>query len=147
MIDMHWIYLMIAGLFEVAWVLSLKYSQGFTRPLASGAAVVLMLASFCFLSLAVRQIPVGVGYVIWTGFSAAGVAVFGVLFFAEQLTGLRVLCLLLILIGIAGLNLSETRKKEVGVKGFEPSASWSQTRRSSQAELHPAAEATKDTKS
>jgi quaternary ammonium compound-resistance protein SugE len=103
---MDWIYLFIAGIFEIAWAVGLKYSQGMTRFWPSLTTFILMIASFVFLALAVRHIPLGTGYAIWTGIGVAGTAILGVLLFAEPVNMMRVLCLLLIFLGIIGLKIS-----------------------------------------
>lgn len=103
---MHWIYLVIAGLFEIAWAICLKLSNSFTRPLASIGTIIFMAVSIAFLALAVRTIPLGTAYAVWTGIGAAGVAIIGIVLFTEPLTSLRVLFLLLIIAGIIGLKLS-----------------------------------------
>lgn len=103
---MDWIYLFIAGIFEIAWAVGLKYSQGMTRFWPSLTTFILMIASFVFLALAVRHIPLGTGYAIWTGIGVAGTAILGVLLFAEPVNMMRVLCLLLIFLGIIGLKIT-----------------------------------------
>lgn len=103
---MDWIYLFIAGIFEIAWAVGLKYSQGMTRFWPSLATFILMIASFVFLALAVRHIPLGTGYAIWTGIGVAGTAILGVLLFAEPVSVVRILCLLLIFLGIIGLKIT-----------------------------------------
>lgn len=103
---MPWTWLLIAGLLEVAWAIGLKYSEGFTRPWISAATALGMIASFYFLSLALRHIPVGTGYAVWTGIGAAGTAILGIILFAEALTPLRVISLLLIIAGIVGLRVA-----------------------------------------
>ncbi|MCE5186843.1 MAG: multidrug efflux SMR transporter [Planctomycetaceae bacterium] len=103
---MQWFYLVIAGLFEVAWAVCLKLSQSFSRPVASVATVILMIASFYFLSLALKSIPLGTAYAIWTGIGAAGVALIGVFVFHEPAQPLRIFFLLLVIAGVIGLKLS-----------------------------------------
>lgn len=102
---MHWVHLFIAGCFEVVWAVCLKLSQGFTRPVLSVVTVVFMAASFYFLSLALRQIPMGTAYAIWTGIGAAGVSLIGILSFGESASPVRLLCLFLIIAGIIGLKI------------------------------------------
>jgi quaternary ammonium compound-resistance protein SugE len=102
---MAWIWLTFAGLLEVAWAIGLKYTDGFTRlwpSLATGAA---MIASLYFLSLALRTIPIGTGYAVWTGIGAVGVAILGIVLFNEPRDLLRLGSILLIVAGIAGLKL------------------------------------------
>ena len=103
---MAWVYLIVAGFFEIVWAVGLKYAQGFTRLGASALTLAAMLASFFFLAQAVKTIPVGTGYAIWTGIGAAGTAIFGILLFAESASLARLLCIGLILSGIIGLKLT-----------------------------------------
>lgn len=103
---MHWTYLVIAGCFEIAWAICLKLSQNFTRPVASTGTIVFMAASIFFLSLALRGIPLGTAYAVWTGIGAAGVAILGILMFLEPVTPIRVFFLGLIIVGIVGLKWS-----------------------------------------
>lgn len=105
---MAWGYLFVAALFEIAWAVGLKYTEGFTRPLASAATLVCMALSMFLLALAVRSIPVGTGYAVWTGIGAVGTAFFGIFLFAEPVTPLRIGSILLIVLGIAGLKLAST---------------------------------------
>ncbi len=104
---MNWIYLLIAGLFEVAWAIGLKYTEGWTRLIPSLITAVLMIASFYFLSLAIRNLPIGTAYAIWTGIGTVGAAVLGILIFNEPLTLARVGCIALIIGGIVGLKLAQ----------------------------------------
>ncbi|MCI0331077.1 MAG: quaternary ammonium compound efflux SMR transporter SugE [candidate division Zixibacteria bacterium] len=103
---MPWVYLIVAGVFEIVWAVGLKYAQGFTRPAASTVTIVAMLASFFFLAQAVKTIPVGTGYAIWTGIGAAGTALLGILLFSESASLARLLCIGLIVAGIVGLKLT-----------------------------------------
>ncbi len=102
---MAWIYLLIAGLFEVGWAISLKYAQGFTRLGPSVATIVLMIFSFGFLSIALRTLPVGTAYTIWTGIGAIGTVFLGIILFQEPIEVRRLTCIGLILIGVIGLRL------------------------------------------
>lgn len=102
---MAWLFLFLAGLFEVGWAVGLKYSDGFTRPLPSVLTVAAMLVSLILLGLALRSIPLGTGYAIWTGIGTIGTVVFGVIYLAEPATAARVFCVALILTGIIGLKL------------------------------------------
>jgi quaternary ammonium compound-resistance protein SugE len=104
-IDRAWIYLLLAGLLEVVWAIGLKYSQGFTRLWPSVGTVVTMIASFFLLSLALRDIPVGTGYAVWTGIGAIGTAILGIVLFSDPATWPRLACLALIVIGIIGLKV------------------------------------------
>src|SRR6476620_12392237 len=105
---MNWLYLFIAGLFEIAWAIGLKYTEGWTRLWPSLITAVLMIASFYFLSLAVRTLPIGTAYAIWTGIGTVGAAILGMVLFGEPRDVLRVLCILLIIGGIAGLKLTSS---------------------------------------
>jgi len=101
---MSWTYLFIAGLFEVVWAIGLKYAAGFTRPIASAITLAAMVASVWFLALALRTIPVGTGYAVWTGIGAVGTAMLGIILFAESAQPARLLCIGMIVAGIAGLK-------------------------------------------
>jgi quaternary ammonium compound-resistance protein SugE len=102
---MAWIYLLIAGLFEVGWAISIKYSQGFTRVGPSVATIALMILSFGFLSRALRTLPLGTAYTIWTGIGAIGTVFLGIILFQEPIEVPRLTCIGLILIGVIGLRL------------------------------------------
>jgi quaternary ammonium compound-resistance protein SugE len=101
---MAWAYLFIAGLFEVSWAVALKYTQGFSRLLPSLVTVVGMALSLGFLGLALKSLPIGTAYAVWTGIGAVGTAALGIYLFAEPATAARVACILLIIAGIAGLK-------------------------------------------
>jgi quaternary ammonium compound-resistance protein SugE len=103
---MAWIWLSIAGLLEVAWAIGLKYTDGFTRLWPSVITGAAMLASLYFLAIAVRSIPIGTGYAVWTGIGAVGVAILGMILFNEPKDAMRVGSILLIVAGIAGLKLT-----------------------------------------
>ncbi|CAI8741323.1 quaternary ammonium compound efflux SMR transporter SugE [Methylocaldum szegediense] len=103
---MGWTYLLIAGLFEVAWAVGLKFTDGFTRWWPSIWVGTAMIASLFFLSLALRTIPLGTGYAVWTGIGAVGTAILGIVLFNEPANLVRVVCILLIVSGIVGLKLS-----------------------------------------
>lgn len=103
---MNWFYLFVAGLFEIAWAVGLKYTDGWSKLWPSVATVILMVASFYFLSVAVKSLPIGTAYAVWTGIGTVGAAVLGMLLFDEPRDVLRVLCVLLIVAGIAGLKLT-----------------------------------------
>ena len=102
---MAWLYLMIAGVLECGWAVGMKYTDGFTRLLPSVLTIGAMGVSFWFLSLAMRTIPLGTAYAVWTGIGAVGVAALGMVLFEESREILRILCLLLIVAGIVGLKL------------------------------------------
>lgn len=103
---MAWVYLFTAALFEIGWAVGLKYAQGFTKFWPSVFTIAAMAISLFLLALAVRTIPVGTGYAIWTGIGAVGTAALGILLFAEPITPWRVACLLLIVGGVIGLKFT-----------------------------------------
>lgn len=103
---MDWLFLIIAGVFEIIWATGLKYTEGFTRLWASMGTLVAMAVSMVLLAQALKTIPVGTGYAIWTGIGAAGTAVMGILLFGESRHALRLLCIGLIIAGIVGLKFS-----------------------------------------
>ena len=102
---MAWIYLTVAGLFEIGWAIGLKYTDGFTRLLPSLWTVASMILSIVLLGLALRTLPVGTAYAVWTGIGAIGTAALGIYLFAEPATVARLVCIGLILSGIIGLKL------------------------------------------
>ena len=102
---MPWAVLTVAGLFEIGWAVGLKYSEGFSKPLPSLLTVVAMAFSLWLLAVAMKTIPVGTAYAVWTGIGAVGVAILGMILFGESREFLRVLCLFLIIAGIIGLKL------------------------------------------
>jgi quaternary ammonium compound-resistance protein SugE len=106
---MAWFYLLIAGVLECGWAVGMKYTDGFSRLVPSVLTIAAMGVSFWFLSLAMRTIPLGTAYAVWTGIGAVGVAVLGMLLFEESRDILRILCLLLIVAGIIGLKLVSTQ--------------------------------------
>lgn len=103
---MYWLYLVMAGLLEVAWALGLKSSQGFSRPLISCLTLGAMALSFYFLALAMKHLPLGTAYAIWTGIGAVGTALLGIVLLGESASTGRLLSLGLIVVGIIGLKLS-----------------------------------------
>lgn len=103
---MAWIYLFLAGLLEIAWAFGLKASNGFSRPLPTLLTVVCLIASFWLLALAMRTLPLGTSYAIWTGIGALGAFIIGVVAFGESVAPLRLASVGLIVAGIAGLKLS-----------------------------------------
>lgn len=103
---MAWVYLLIAGVFEVVWAMGLKYSHGFTKLYPSLITLGGMVISFYFLSLAVRSLPIGTAYAIWTGIGALGTVLLGIFLFHEPVNVLRIVFLCLILAGILGLKLT-----------------------------------------
>ncbi len=102
---MKWLYLVIAGICEVWWAVGLKYSHGFTRLVPSLLTIAGMAASFYFLSLALKSLPLGTAYAIWTGIGTIGTAILGIILFKEPVDILRILCMGFILTGIIGLKL------------------------------------------
>ncbi len=103
---MSWVYLFLAGMLEIVWAIGLKYTEGFTRLWPSVITIAVAWLSFYLLALAVKTIPVGTGYAIWTGIGAAGVAILGMILFGEPATIARFVFLALIIVGIVGLKLS-----------------------------------------
>ena len=103
---MAWIHLLIAGVLEVAWAIGLKSTEGFSRLIPSVFTIAAVVASFYFLAQALRVIPVGTGYAVWTGIGAAGTAILGMVLFSEPVTPARLASLGLIVAGILGLKLS-----------------------------------------
>jgi quaternary ammonium compound-resistance protein SugE len=102
---MAWIYLTTAGLFEIGWAIGLKYTEGFTRLLPSLWTIGSMILSIVLLGLALKTLPVGTGYAVWTGIGAVGTAALGIYLFGEPATAARLFCIGLILSGIVGLKL------------------------------------------
>jgi quaternary ammonium compound-resistance protein SugE len=103
---MAWLYLLIAGIFEVIWAIGLKYSHGFTKLYPSLITLGSMVTSFYLLSLAAKSLPIGTAYAIWTGIGALGAVLLGIILFNEPLNILRIVFLSLILLGILGLKLT-----------------------------------------
>jgi quaternary ammonium compound-resistance protein SugE len=103
---MHWLYLLLAGVLEIAWAVGLKYTQGFSRPLPTLLTMVAVVASLWLLSVAVRGIPIGTAYAIWTGIGALGAAVLGIVLFQEPLTLARGVCLVVLVGALIGLKLT-----------------------------------------
>lgn len=101
---MAWIYLLVAGLFEMGWAIGLKYTQGFTRLVPSLLTIASMIVSLGLLGLALKTLPVGTGYAIWTGVGTVGTALLGVYLFGEPATAARIACIGLIVAGIIGLK-------------------------------------------
>jgi quaternary ammonium compound-resistance protein SugE len=103
---MPWILLFIAGLCEVAWAIGLKYTEGFTRLWPSVATLAAMALSVVLLGLAMRSLPVGTAYAVWTGIGAVGTVILGIVLFGEPANAARLACVGLIVIGIFGLKLT-----------------------------------------
>jgi len=102
---MTWITLVLAGLLEVGWAIGLKYSAGFTRPLPSVLTALSMTGSVVLLGLALRTLPLGTAYAVWTGIGTVGTAIFGMLVLGEPASAARLACIALIVAGILGLKL------------------------------------------
>ena len=102
---MSWFILFIAGLFEIAWAVGIKYTEGWTRLWPSVLTVIAMVASFFFLSLALKHLPMGTAYAVWTGIGTIGTVVYGIVFFKEPTDILRIACIMLIIFGIVGLRI------------------------------------------
>jgi len=102
---MQWIILLLAGLFEIGWAIAMKYSDGFTVLLPSVITAVGYIASAVFLSMALKQLPLGTAYAMWTGMGIVGTTVLGVFLFQEKLSVSQVICVILILVGIIGLKI------------------------------------------
>ena len=103
---MSWIYLLIAGFFEIFWAIGLKLSNGFSNPISSILTIIGMIASFYFLALALKNIPIGTAYAIWTGIGTIGTVIIGIMFFKEPISIIRLFCIFLIITGIIGLKLT-----------------------------------------
>lgn len=103
---MPWVVLVIAGLFEIGWAIGLKYTAGFTRPWPTVGTVAAMVVSIGLLWLAMRSLPVGTAYAVWTGIGAVGTVVLGIVLFGEPATAPRLACAGVILAGIVGLKLT-----------------------------------------
>ena len=101
-----WILLLVAGLLEIGWAIGLKYTYGFTKLVPSVLTITSMVASMLMLALALKHIPVGTGYAIWTGIGAVGTAILGIILFGESTNLVRIGSIALILIGIIGLKVS-----------------------------------------
>lgn len=105
---MPWIYLLLAGIFEIGFAIGMKYSNGFSKPLPTVATVVAALISLYLMSQAMKTIPVGTAYAIWTGIGALGVAVLGIFLFNDSASPARLGCVALIVAGVIGLKLVST---------------------------------------
>ncbi|OJU46704.1 MAG: hypothetical protein BGN99_13640 [Alphaproteobacteria bacterium 65-37] len=103
-----WIYLVASGVIDVAWALTMKKAQGFANPVWTAASLVLLAAFVYLLTKALQVLPVGTAYAVWTGIGAAGTVLVGIFFFAEPVSANRLMWIAVIVIGIAGLNLSST---------------------------------------
>ncbi|MDF2652830.1 MAG: hypothetical protein K0Q73_8635 [Paenibacillus sp.] len=103
---MAWLYLVIAGVFEVVWAISLKFSNGFTRLVPSSITIAGMIVSFYFLAVATKTLPIGTAYAAWTGIGAVGAIIIGTLFLDEPISLIRILFMILILVGVLGLKFT-----------------------------------------
>jgi quaternary ammonium compound-resistance protein SugE len=101
---MPWILLTLAGLFEIGWAIGLKYTDGFTRFVPTALTAASMLVSIVLLGLAVKTLPMGTAYAIWTGIGTVGTVILGIVLFAEPATAMRLGCIALIITGILGLK-------------------------------------------
>lgn len=108
---MAWVYLFIAGLLEIGWAIGMKYTNGFSRLWPSVGTIACMIVSFAFLGLALKSIPVGTGYAVWTGIGAAGTAILGMILFGESREVPRLLCIGLIVAGVVGLKFFSSAAK------------------------------------
>ncbi|MBT9268736.1 quaternary ammonium compound efflux SMR transporter SugE [Pseudomonas sp. MG-9] len=103
---MSWIILFFAGLFEVGWAVGLKYTDGFTRPLPTVLTVAAMAISLGLLGLAMKELPLGTAYAIWTGVGAVGTVIAGIILFGESMALIRLASVALIITGLIGLKIS-----------------------------------------
>ena len=103
---MPWFLLILAGLFEIGWAVGLRYSDGFSRLVPSTLTIIAMAISLGLLGLALRSLPLGTAYAMWTGIGAVGTAIVGMLFLGETVSALRLLSIALIVVGLAGLKLA-----------------------------------------
>jgi quaternary ammonium compound-resistance protein SugE len=105
---MAWAILIVAGVLEIGWAVGLKYTEGFTRLYPTIATVAAMVVSITMLGIAVRDLPVGTAYAVWTGIGTAGTAMLGILLLGEAASLQRLLCIGLIVVGIVGLKLGSS---------------------------------------
>lgn len=103
---MAWVVLFVAGLFEIAWAVGLKYTAGFTRVVPTIATGLGLIASMTLLGIALRTLPLGTAYAVWTGIGSVGTAILGIVLFREPATAMRLVCIGLIVAGIIGLKLA-----------------------------------------
>ena len=102
---MKWLMLLLAGIFEIVWAVTMKYSNGFSVIIPSIITAVTYILSAVFLALALKNLPLGMAYVMWVGFGIVGTTILGVLLFSEKLTVLQILSIIMIMLGIIGLKL------------------------------------------
>lgn len=105
---MKWLFLIMAGVFEVMWAIELKYSKEFTNLIPSIVTIIGMIASFYFLSLAIKSLPIGTAYTIWTGIGTVGTVIFSIILFKESINYMQIFCILLIVSGVIGLKVVST---------------------------------------
>lgn len=105
---MAWLVLVVAGLFEIGWAVGLKYTDGFTRLWPTVGTALGLIASMSLLAVALRTLPLGTAYAVWTGIGAVGTAILGIVLFREPATAMRLLCIALIVAGIVGLKLASS---------------------------------------
>jgi quaternary ammonium compound-resistance protein SugE len=103
---MAWVVLFVAGLLEIGWAVGLKYTEGFTRLWPTVGTAVALIASMSLLAMALRTLPLGTAYAVWTGIGAVGTAILGIVLFREPATAMRLVCIGLIVAGIIGLKLA-----------------------------------------
>jgi quaternary ammonium compound-resistance protein SugE len=103
---MPWTLLFFAGLFEVGWAIGLKYTDGFTKPMPTALTVGAMIASIALLGLAMKHLPVGTAYAVWTGIGSVGTVILGIVLLGDSAAPLRLVCVGLIVLGIVGLKLT-----------------------------------------
>ena len=103
---MAWLYLLVAGLCEIGWAVGLKYTEGFSRPLPTILTVISMIVSLGLLGLALRGLPLGTAYAIWTGIGTVGTVIAGAILFGDSVTAIRIACIGLIVAGMVGLKVT-----------------------------------------
>lgn len=102
---MKWLFLIIAGFFEVMWAIELKYSKGFTNLIPSILTIIGLIASFYFLSISIKSLPLGSAYAIWTGIGTVGTVIFSIILFKETVNIMQIFYIILIVVGIIGLKM------------------------------------------
>ncbi len=102
--NLSWFLLIIAGLFEMSWAIGLKYTAGFTRPVATTLTIIAIVISMALLGFAAKILPIGTAYAVWTGIGAVGTVILGILLFDDSANPIRIACLVLIVAGIIGLK-------------------------------------------
>jgi quaternary ammonium compound-resistance protein SugE len=106
---MPWVVLVVAGLFEIGWAVGLKYAEGFTRLWPTVGTAVSLVLSMGLLGVALRSLPLGTAYAVWTGIGTVGTAILGIALFREPATAARLMCIALIVVGIVGLKVLSPR--------------------------------------